>query len=148
VPLLIAAMLGVVRSSHKELQRDRIISLVEIAFSFKQVYPVESIVTPTFTNFEIRSKLSDYLCTLISVIYHFNSVFIFLSLGIRKAFEHFEKYTDVISFGDTVSVGIYFETPGKATSGDQRWIRIYYFIFIGNLILVLSYPAEVFNDKN
>jgi len=69
-------------------------------------------------------------------------------LGIRKAFEHFEKYTDVISFGNTVSVGIYFETPGKATSGDQRWIRVYNFIFIDNLILVLSYSAEVFNDEN
>jgi len=82
------------------------------------------------------------------MIYHFNSIFIFLSLGIRKAFEHFEEDTDVISFGDTVSVRIYFETPGEATSGDQRWIRVYNFIFIDNLILVLSNSAEVFNDEN
>ena len=82
VPLLIAAMLGIIWRPHEELQSNGVIFVVQIAFSVQQVNTVKAIVAPAFTNFEFGGKFSNYLRAGISVIYHFDSVFVLLSLGL------------------------------------------------------------------
>ena len=64
---LVSALLSEVRGSHKVFESDRIIFLRQESLSFKQVDPVESVVAPTLSDFEVGRELSHYLngCVLL-----------------------------------------------------------------------------------
>ena len=116
--LLVAAVLRVVWSSHEELQSNGVISMIEISFSIEKVDSVEPVVSPALPNFKITGELSDHLCSWISMIDHFNSVFIFLCLCIRQSFKHFQEHADIVPFGYSITVWVNFESPSQATACD------------------------------
>lgn len=118
-------MLRVVRSSHEEFESYGIISCIQVTLSVQKVDPVEAIVSPAFANLELRGKLSHNLGTRVSVVDHFDPVLVLLCLRVGKALEHLEEYTDVVAFGNTVTVWIHFESPGEAALGDQWRVRIH-----------------------
>ena len=91
VPLLVSALLGVGRGSHEVLESYRIPRILrpiwvrirsrQEPLPFQEVNPVESVIAPAFTHFEIGWELSDYLQALwITVVKHFNSVLVFRCL--------------------------------------------------------------------
>jgi len=71
---------------------------------------------------------------------HFDTVLVLLRLLLWKSFQHFKEDADVVSLGNPISIWIHLQSPCKATLGDERWIRVYDFIFILDRILALSDP--------
>lgn len=81
VPLLISTMLRIIRSSHKELESNRVIISVEISLTVKKINSVKTVISPAFTNFKIRSEFSNNLSPWVAMVDHLDSVFVFLGLG-------------------------------------------------------------------
>jgi hypothetical protein len=123
-------MLRIVWGPNKELESNRIVCLVQIAFSRKQVYSVKTVIAPAFSDFKVGCKLSYNLSVWVSMVQHFNSVLILLCLSVGKALEHLKEHTDVVALGDTVSIRVDLESPCQPTSCDQRRVRINNFVFI------------------
>lgn len=140
VPLLILAMLGVAWRSHKELQGDRVVVLVEVALAVQQVYPVEAVVAPAFADLELRCELADHLSAGRAVVDHLDSVLVLLGVGVGQALEHLQEDADVVAFGDAVSVWIDLESPRQPALCYERWVGVHDFIVVSNLVLALSDP--------
>lgn len=148
MPFLILAVLRIAGCTNKKFKRDWIIDGVEIAFAIEQINAIETIVTPAFANFEFWCKFTNDLSAGCSVIDHFDTVLVLLRLLLRQSFKHFQENANVVSFGNSIAVRIYFEAPCQAWLSDERRIRIDNLVVVLNLVsLALSYSWKVLYHK-
>ena len=104
----------------------------KITFSFKQINSVEAVISPAFTNFKVRLKLSNYLRIWIPWVLHLNSVLILW--WFIQTFKRFQKDGYVIALSLAISVWINFKSPRYSIR--HEWIWVNYFMNV-------SYPAEI-----
>lgn len=89
VSLLVTAVLRIIRRSHKELQCNGVISLIEVAFSVEQIDSIEPIVAPALAHLEVACEFSHNLGSWVAMVDHLHPVLVLLGLGVWQALEHF-----------------------------------------------------------
>ena len=125
VSLLITRKLMIGWWSNIELEEDAVFWVSwQIAFWFKLVNTIESIVAPAFSYFELWLILSSNLSVTASVRYHLYAVLILLwfsRLHHGWSLVHFKEDWDIVSMSVlAISVRVYFEAPSY-TIWKKRW---------------------------
>ena len=127
VSLLISRKLMICRWSNVELEENAILWVCwQIAFWFKLVDSVESIVTPTFSNLELRLVFSSDFGVTASVRNHFYTVLILLRfcwLHHWWALVHFEEDGNIVSVSVlSISIWVNFEAPSYSIRKKRWWV--------------------------
>ncbi len=136
-------MLGKIWCSHKEFQLQRVI-IAQVLFRLQKIDSVESIIAPTFANFEFRLKFScDFSAWLTD---HLDTIFVLLCFG-RSAFLHLKKHRDIVTLSiGTITIGIHLKAPGD-TIGKQR-LRVDRIIWVSVVRKVLQIVSCVGKFRN
>lgn len=139
-------MLTEVWSSHIKLQKEWVV-FTKILLRLEKVDPVEPIVAPTFTHFELRLELSGYFAIGIALANHFDSIFILLSIS-RDTLLHLQKDWDVVTLRIVaIAIRVHFKSPSNPIRHQRLAVdRIFWMAMMWKVLQVIRCRHKLGNQ--